>query len=90
VKPSLFRDRNFTAGILFVAIVGLTYYASLALQPPYLSNLMNYPIVAAGLVLGPRGVGTMGAMMVVGKLIGRIDTRHRAYRLPRANGRWIY
>jgi MFS transporter, DHA2 family, multidrug resistance protein len=36
---------------------------------------MNYPIVAAGLVMGPRGVGTMGAMMVVGRLIGRVDTR---------------
>src|SRR6202012_3074707 len=75
VRPSLFRDRNFTAGILFVAIVGLTYYASLALQPPYLQDLMDYPIVTAGLVLGPRGVGTMAAMMVVGKLIGRLDTR---------------
>lgn len=75
VRPVLFRDRNFTAGILFVAIVGLTYYASLALQPPYLQDLMNFPIVTAGLVMGPRGVGTMGAMMVVGKLIGRIDTR---------------
>jgi DHA2 family multidrug resistance protein len=75
VRPSLFRDRNFTAGTLFVAIVGLTYYASLALQPPYLQDLMNYPIVTAGLVLGPRGVGTMGAMLVVGKLIGRVDTR---------------
>jgi DHA2 family multidrug resistance protein len=75
VRPSLFRDRNFTAGTLFIAIIGLTYYASLALQPPYLQNLMNYPIVSAGLVLGPRGVGTMGAMMVVGKLIGRVDTR---------------
>jgi DHA2 family multidrug resistance protein len=75
VRPSLFRDRNFTAGTLFVAIVGLTYYASLALQPPYLQDLMNYPIVSAGLVLGPRGIGTMGAMLVVGKLIGRVDTR---------------
>jgi DHA2 family multidrug resistance protein len=74
VRPQLFRDRNFAAGTLFVAIVGLTYYASLALQPPYLQNLMNYPIVTAGLVLGPRGVGTMGAMMVTGRLIGRIDT----------------
>ena len=36
---------------------------------------MNYPILTAGLVLGPRGVGTMGAMLVVGKLIGRVDTR---------------
>jgi DHA2 family multidrug resistance protein len=75
VRPSLFRDRNFTAGTLFIAIIGLSYYASLALQPPYLQNLMNYPIVSAGLVLGPRGVGTMGAMMIVGKLIGRVDTR---------------
>jgi MFS transporter, DHA2 family, multidrug resistance protein len=75
VRPSLFKDRNFAAGVLFVSIVGLTYYASLALQPPYLQNLMNYPIVTAGLVLGPRGVGTMGCMLVVGKLIGRVDTR---------------
>jgi DHA2 family multidrug resistance protein len=75
VRPSLFRDRNFTAGIVFIAIIGLTYYASLALQPPYLQELMNYPIVTAGLVLGPRGVGTMAAMLVVGKLIGRVDTR---------------
>src|SRR6201996_4256704 len=73
VRPSLFRDRNFTAGVLFVAIVGLTYYASLALQPPYLQDLMNYPIVTAGLVMGPRGVGTMGVMLIVGKLIGRVD-----------------
>jgi DHA2 family multidrug resistance protein len=36
---------------------------------------MNYPIVTAGLVLGPRGVGTMGAMLLVGKLIGKVDTR---------------
>jgi DHA2 family multidrug resistance protein len=75
VRPSLFRDRNFTAGIVFIAIVGLTYYASLALQPPYLQDLMNYPIVTAGMVLGPRGVGTMGAMLVVGKFIGKVDTR---------------
>jgi DHA2 family multidrug resistance protein len=36
---------------------------------------MNYPIVTAGLVLGPRGAGTMAAMLVVGKLMGRLDTR---------------
>jgi DHA2 family multidrug resistance protein len=75
VRPSLFRDRNFAAGVLFIAIVGLTFYASLALQPPYLQELMNYPIVSAGLVMGPQGVGTMGSMMIVGRLVGRADTR---------------
>jgi DHA2 family multidrug resistance protein len=75
IRPALFRDRNFTAGALFGAVVGLTYYASLALQPPYLQKLMNYPIVSAGLVMGPRGFGTMAAMMVVGRLIGKVDIR---------------
>ncbi len=75
VRPSLFRDRNFAAGTLFIAIIGLTYYASMALQPPYLQDLMNYPVVTAGLVMGPRGIGTMAAMLVVGRLVGRADTR---------------
>ncbi|MEH2563554.1 DHA2 family efflux MFS transporter permease subunit [Bradyrhizobium sp. AZCC 2289] len=75
IRFSLFKDRNFAAGTLFIAVVGLTYYASLALQPPYLQSLMNYPVVTAGLVMGPRGIGTMGAMLVVGRLTGRVDTR---------------
>ena len=75
VKPALFRDRNFTAGLVFIFIVGVTYLASLALITPYLQSLMDYPIVTAGLVLGPRGLGTMGAMMIVGRLVGRVDTR---------------
>ncbi len=75
VRPSLFRDRNFLAGTIFIFVVGLTYYASLALQPPYLQDLMNYPVVTAGLVTAPRGVGTMAAMLLVGQLIGRADTR---------------
>ena len=75
VRPSLFRDRNFAAGVLFIAIVGLTYYASMALQPPYLQELMDYPVVTAGMVMGPRGIGTMASMLIVGRLVGRVDTR---------------
>jgi DHA2 family multidrug resistance protein len=75
VRPGLFRDRNFAAGTIFVAVVGLTYYAALALQPPYLQDLMNYPVVTAGIIMGPRGVGTMASMMIVGRLVGRVDTR---------------
>jgi MFS transporter, DHA2 family, multidrug resistance protein len=75
VRPSLFRDRNFTAGVLFVSVIGLTYYSSMALQPPYLQTLMGYPVVTAGMVMGPRGMGTMASMLIVGRLTGRMDTR---------------
>ena len=47
----------------------------MALQPPFLQELMDYPVITAGLVMGPRGVGTMGAMLLVGRLVGRVDTR---------------
>jgi MFS transporter, DHA2 family, multidrug resistance protein len=75
VNPKLFLDRNFSVGMLFIFIVGVTYLASMSLLTPYLQTLMGYPVVTAGLVMGPRGVGTMTCMMLVGRLIGKVDTR---------------
>ncbi len=75
ISPALFRDRNFAVGTLFIFIVGITYLASLALMTPYLQTLMGYPVVTAGIVMGPRGMGTMVCMFLVGKLIGKVDIR---------------
>ncbi len=75
IRPALFADRNFNAGTLFIISVGITSYAALSLQPPYLQGLMNEPIVTAGLVMGPRGFGTIFSMLLVGRLIGHVDTR---------------
>ena len=61
--------------MLFIFIIGITYLASLALMTPYLQTLMGYPVVTAGIVMGPRGLGTMVCMFIVGRLIGRVDTR---------------
>jgi MFS transporter, DHA2 family, multidrug resistance protein len=74
-RPALLRDRNFSAGTLFVTVVGLSFFASLALQPPYLQGLMGYPILTTGLVLAPSGVALMVASVVAGRLIGKVDTR---------------
>jgi MFS transporter, DHA2 family, multidrug resistance protein len=75
VDMRLFLDRNFAVSFLFIFIIGITYLASLALMTPYLQSLMGYPVVTAGLVMGPRGLGTMVCMFAVGKLMGRVDTR---------------
>ena len=75
MRPALFRDRNLTGGVIFSVVAFITLYASLALQPPYLQDLMNYPVFTAGLVMGPRGVGTMVATMAVGRFVGKVDTR---------------
>jgi DHA2 family multidrug resistance protein len=44
-------------------------------SPPFLQELLNEPIVTAGLIMGPRGVGTIISMLVAGRLIGRMDIR---------------
>ena len=75
VNPRLFLDRNFTVGMIFIFIVGVTYLASMALMTPYLQTLMGYPVVTAGIVMGPRGMGTMLCMFFVGKLIGKIEIK---------------
>ncbi|WP_428977814.1 DHA2 family efflux MFS transporter permease subunit [Lichenibacterium minor] len=75
VDARLFLDRNFAVGMVFIFIVGVTYLASMALMTPYLQTLMDYPIVTAGLVMGPRGIGTMVSMFLVGRLIGRVEVR---------------
>jgi DHA2 family multidrug resistance protein len=75
VDLRLFLDRNFAVAVLFIFIIGITYLASLALMTPYLQTLMGYPVVTAGLVMGPRGLGTMVCMFLVGRIIGRVDTR---------------
>ncbi len=75
ISPRLFADRNFVVGTTFIFLVGLILYATLALLTPYLQNLMHYPVLTAGLVLAPRGAGTMLAMFLCGKLLGRVSVQ---------------
>jgi MFS transporter, DHA2 family, multidrug resistance protein len=65
VSAGLFKDRNFLTGSVFIFIVGAVLFAVLALLPPLLQDLMNYPVVLTGLVTAPRGAGTFGAMFLV-------------------------
>jgi DHA2 family multidrug resistance protein len=72
----LFADRNFFASNVFIFVLGVVLFATMALLPPFLQNLMNYPVVTTGLLLAPRGVGTLIAMMLVGRLMARgMDAR---------------
>jgi MFS transporter, DHA2 family, multidrug resistance protein len=75
LSPGLFKDRNFLTGNVFVFIIGVVLFATLALLPPLLQDLLNYPVVTAGLVTAPRGLGTLGAMFIVGRIIGKVDIR---------------
>ncbi len=75
IDPKLFMDRNFAVSLLLIFMIGVILLATLALLPPFLQNLMDFPVLITGYALAPRGIGTMIAMMIVGRLVGRMDTR---------------
>ncbi len=75
LAPRIFTDVNFVAGCLIGFALFVILFATNALLAPFLQTLANYPVESAGLLLAPRGLGTMVAMLVVGRLIGRMDAR---------------
>jgi DHA2 family multidrug resistance protein len=75
VDRELLKDRNFLTGCAFGFIVGVVLYGTMALLPLFLQGLMQYPVVYTGVVTAPRGIGTMLAMIAVGRLVQRVDLR---------------
>jgi DHA2 family multidrug resistance protein len=75
IDLALFRDRNFTLCILLASLTQLIFNGSFVLSPQLLQVELNYPVVTAGLVMGPRGLGTVVAMMLFGRLANRLDQR---------------
>ncbi|MFL6696425.1 MAG: DHA2 family efflux MFS transporter permease subunit [Vitreoscilla sp.] len=71
----LLKDANFVTGLLFAFIVGMVLYATMALLPTLLQGLLGYPVVYTGMVMAPRGIGTMVAMLLVGRLLHYVDAR---------------
>ncbi|HUB50301.1 MAG TPA: DHA2 family efflux MFS transporter permease subunit [Acetobacteraceae bacterium] len=75
ITPAIFRDSSFASSTVVMFAVAMVLFGSSALLAPWLENLGNYPVETAGLLLAPRGVGTMLAMLIAGRLTNRIDPR---------------
>jgi DHA2 family multidrug resistance protein len=74
-RLSVFRDSNFAASSLILALFMFSMYGVLALQPLMLESLLNYPAFTTGLVLAPRGLASMVSMFLAGRLVTRVGAR---------------
>src|SRR4051812_27258409 len=75
IQFALFRDRNFVSGCVFMAVMGLVLFSTMALSSPYLQNVIGYPIITAGLLLASRGCGTLFAVMLGGPMVRHFEAR---------------
>jgi DHA2 family multidrug resistance protein len=71
----VFKNRNFTVGCVLIFLFGAAIYSAVTLLPLFYQSMMDYSAWWAGLVVSPRGIGSIIAMPLVGILVARIDPR---------------
>lgn len=75
INLRLMLDRNYALGLLLAFLYGVLTLPPMILLPPLLATLQGYPVVTVGLLMSPRGVGLMLAMLVLGRVGNRVDPR---------------
>lgn len=71
----LFKDRNFAACTLTMALFGIGLFGTMSLIPIQLEHLMHYPVLLTGLLTIPQGIATAVTMIIIGPFITKIDAR---------------
>ncbi len=75
VDLHILKDRNFRTGCFMIALLGMCIYITIAMLPLFYQEVMGYTAFAAGLVVGPRGIGSIVGSPLIGILGSRVDNR---------------
>jgi DHA2 family multidrug resistance protein len=75
VDLSLFKRRNFWAGVFALSVGYGLFFGNVVLLPLWLQQYMGYTATQAGMIMAPVGVMALVLSPVVGKNIGRADPR---------------
>ncbi|MGA8109507.1 MAG: DHA2 family efflux MFS transporter permease subunit, partial [Acidobacteriaceae bacterium] len=70
------KNRNFGLGCALMVMFGLCIYSMITVLPLFYQELLGYTAFAAGLVVGPRGIGSIIGMPVIGYLGNKVDPRY--------------
>src|SRR5713226_1131160 len=71
VDLQILENMNFTLPVTLVIFLTFTLYGTAILNPVFLQEVLGYTASKAGLVMAPRGFGTMFAMIVLGSIARR-------------------
>ena len=75
VDLRVFKNRNFTVGLILMTTLGAILYGTTAQLPLFLQTLMGYPALQSGYALSPRGIAAFFTTFLVGRLVGKIRGR---------------
>src|SRR3984885_4390958 len=66
VDLSILENFNFTLPVVLIIFLTFTLYGTAILNPVFLQETLGYTASKAGLVMAPRGFGTMFSMIILG------------------------
>ena len=75
VDLRVFKNRNFTVGVILMGSLGAILYGTTAQLPLFLQTLMGYPALQSGYAMSPRGIAAFITTLFVGRLVGKIPMR---------------
>ena len=75
VDPHLFRDRNYAVSLGLMFVSGMSIVMPSVLVPTFLQSLQGYSPMQAGSLQASRGVASIIAVVVAGRLVGRVGAR---------------
>jgi len=75
VDLHILKNRNFRTGCFLIALLGMCIYITIAILPLYYQEILGYTAFTAGLVVGPRGIGSFIGSPVIGFLGTHMDNR---------------
>jgi DHA2 family multidrug resistance protein len=75
ISPAIVRDRNVVVGCAFMFLLGVCVLSMNVILPMFLQGLRGFPVLTAGLIMAPRGAGTLFSLIVSGWLVKWIDGR---------------
>ncbi|MFZ6649667.1 DHA2 family efflux MFS transporter permease subunit [Undibacterium sp. TJN25] len=78
VDLSLFRGRNFSAGVVAISIGYGLFFGSLVIMPLWLQTQLGYTATEAGKVMAPVGVFAILLSPLIGKFLPKLDARRVA------------
>ena len=75
LDPRLLMNRRFFLTLLLISFYGLLTVPVMVLMPAFMDHLLGFPIDTIGLLQSPRGVGLLAALIVSGRITGKVDPR---------------
>lgn len=75
VDLSVFKDKNYALGTLLLFIIMGAMYASMAIMPIFLQNLLGYSAFLSGYAVMPRGLGCIISIIITGAISHKVNPK---------------